>query len=88
MILAEVDCSTVHSIIAPGNNSYSGDNKMVANDSLEIPSWLYRVKFLVKSPDRWSLFHSAVQYTLLLLLEVTPIDAFMIEVWRQQNGGK
>ena len=33
MILAEIDCSTVDSIIAPGTDSYSGDNRTVANDS-------------------------------------------------------
>ena len=48
IILAETDCSTVHSITAPGSQS-KWDNKTVANDSqdwanssLEIPSWLYR----------------------------------------------
>ena len=47
IILAETDCSTVHSITALGSQS-KWDNKTVANDSqdwanssLEIPSWLY-----------------------------------------------
>ena len=42
MILAEIDCSTVHSI------------------SLYLGVTLYRLKFFVKSPDRWSLFQSAL----------------------------
>ena len=46
MILAEIDCSTVDSIIAPGTDSYSGDNRTVANDSQNgqmkyLHAWLY-----------------------------------------------
>ena len=61
--------STPHSItlllaVTPNENNRQMIARTGANDSLEIHSWLYCCiagwSSLVKSPDRWSLFQSAL----------------------------